>query len=198
MKGGSEQSMTEQKILFVNACIRRNSRTRFLAEQVIRHLNGTVVEANPVTTTQPITSEEFIINRTDATSKMDFSDPAYTPARQFAEADIIVVAAPYWDLSFPAILKAYFEQVNVVGLTFEYTDDGLPRGLCKAKKLIYVTTAGGPIISDEYGYGYVKALAQGFYGIADVCQVKAEGLDMIGADVEEILNKALEEFRHET
>jgi FMN-dependent NADH-azoreductase len=41
----------------------------------------------------------------------------------------------------------------------------------------------------------VKALAQGFYGIRDVCQVKAEGLDMIGADVEEILNKALEGFR---
>ena len=189
--------MTEQKILFVNACVRRNSRTRFLAEQVIRHLNGTVVQANPVTTTQPITSEEFIINRTDATSKMDFSDPAYTPARQFAEADIIVVAAPYWDLSFPAILKAYFEQVNVLGLTFEYTDDGLPRGLCKAKKLIYVTTAGGPIISDEYGYGYVKALAQGFYGIVDVHQVKAEGLDMVGADVEKILNRALEGFKHE-
>ena len=197
MKGGSEQSMTEQKILFVNACVRRNSRTRFLAEQVIRHLNGTVVEANPVTTTQPITSEEFIINRTDATSKMDFSDPAYTPARQFAEADIIVVAAPYWDLSFPAILKAYFEQVNGLGLTFEYTDDGFPRGLCKAKKLVYVTTAGGPIISDEYGYGYVKALAQGFYGIIDVHQVKAEGLDMVGADVEKILNRALEGFKHE-
>ena len=183
--------MTEQKILFVNACIRKNSRTRFLAEQVIRQLNGTVIEVNPVTATEPITSEEFIINRADATGKMDFADPAYAPARQFAEADIIVVAAPYWDLSFPAILKAYFEQVNVVGLTFEYTDDGLPRGLCKAKKLIYVTTAGGPIISDEYGYGYVKALAQGFYGIADVRQVKAEGLDMIGADVKEILNKAI-------
>ncbi len=197
MKGGSEQSMTEQKILFVNACVRRNSRTRFLAEQVIRHLNGTVVEANPITTTQPITSEEFIINRTDATSKMDFSDPAYTPARQFAEADIIVVAAPYWDLSFPAILKAYFEQVNVLGLTFEYTDDGFPRGLCKAKKLVYVTTAGGPIISDEYGYGYVKALAQGFYGIVDVHQVKAEGLDMVGVDVEKILSRALEGFKHE-
>ena len=189
--------MTEQKILFVNACVRRNSRTRFLAEQVIRHLNGTVVQANPVTTTQPITSEEFIINRTDATSKMDFADPAYAPARQFAEADIIVVAAPYWDLSFPAILKAYFEQVNVLGLTFEYTEEGFPRGLCKARKLIYVTTAGGPIISDEYGYGYVKALAQGFYGIVDVHQVKAEGLDMVGADVEKILNRALEGFKHE-
>ena len=190
--------MTEQKILFVNACIRKNSRTRFLAEQVIRQLNGTVVEVNPVTVTEPITSEEFIISRADATGKMDFADPAYAPARQFAEADIIVVAAPYWDLSFPAILKAYFEQVNVLGLTFEYTEEGFPRGLCKARKLIYVTTAGGPIISDEYGYGYVKSLAQGFYGIADVCQVKAERLDVIGADVEGILNKALEGFKHET
>ena len=187
----AHHDMTKQKILFVNACIRKNSRTQFLAEQVIRQLNGTVVEVNPATAAEPIISEEFIINRTDATGRMDFADPAYAPARQFAEADIIVVAAPYWDLSFPAILKAYFEQVNVLGLTFEYTDDGLPRGLCKAKKLIYVTTAGGPIISDEYGYGYVKALAQGFYGIADVCQVKAEGLDMIGADVKEILNKAV-------
>lgn len=190
--------MTEQKILFVNACIRKNSRTRFLAEQVIRQLNGTVIEVNPVTATEPITSEEFIINRADATGKMDFADPAYAPARQFAEADIILVAAPYWDLSFPAILKAYFEQVNVLGLTFEYTEEGFPRGLCKARKLIYVTTAGGPIISDEYGYGYVKSLAQGFYGIADVCQVKAEKLDVIGADVEGILNKALEGFKHET
>ena len=37
----------------------------------------------------------------------------------------------------------------------------------------------------------MKALAQGFYGVADVRQVKAEGLDMIGADVKEILNKAV-------
>ena len=187
--------MAEQKILFVNACVRRNSRTRFLAEQVIRQLNGTVGEVNPVAAAEPITSEEFIINRTEASGRKDFTDPAYAPARQFAEADTIVVAAPYWDLSFPAILKAYFEQVNVLGLTFEYTDDGFPRGLCRAKKQIYVTTAGGPIISDEYGYGYVRALAQGFYGIADVCQVKAEGLDVIGADVGAILNKALEGFR---
>ena len=184
-----------KKILFVNACVRKNSRTRWLAEQVIRQLEGTVAEVNPAAATEPITTEEFISNRTRASEKGDFSDPAYAPACQFAEADIIVVAAPYWDLSFPAILKAYFEQINVLGVTFEYTEDGSARGLCRAKKLIYITTAGGPIISDEYGFGYVKALAQGFYGIRDVCQVKAEGLDIIGADVEGILNRALEGFR---
>ena len=86
------------------------------------------------------------------------------------------------------MLKQYFEQINVLGLTFTYSDAGIPQGLCKAKKLYYVTTAGGPVISDEYGFGYVKALAKIFYGIAEVYQIKAEGLDIIGADVEKILN----------
>ena len=181
-------------ILFVNACVRKNSRTRLLAEYILAQLDGTVTEVNPATETKPIVSEQFINRRNKSSETGVFDDPVYAPARQFSEADIIVIAAPYWDLSFPAVLKAYFEQINVLGLTFEYTADGFPRGLCRAKKLIYVTTAGGPIVSDEYGYGYVKALAQNFYGIPDVCQVKAEGLDMIGADVEEILNNALKGY----
>ena len=185
------------KILFVNACVRKESRTRHLARLVLSRLEGVITEVKPAATTRPIVSEQFILSRNDATARRDFSDSAYAPARQFAEADIIVIAAPYWDLSFPAILKAYFEQINVVGLTFEYTEDGRPQGLCKARRLIYVTTAGGPIISDEYGYGYVKALAQTFYGIEDVIQVKAEGLDVIGADVEEILKKALEDQQNQ-
>ena len=181
-------------ILFVNACVRENSRTRALTEKILSGLEGNIIEVRPATETGPIVSEDFIISRNGASESGSFTDPAYAPARQFAEADMIVIAAPYWDLSFPAILKAYFEQINVQGLTFEYTDDGRIRGLCRAKRLIYVTTAGGPIISDEYGYGYVKALAQNFYGIPEVCQVKAEGLDIIGADVEKIMNGALERF----
>lgn len=184
------------KILFVNACVRKESRTRYLARQVLSRLEGMITEVKPAAITKPIVSERFILSRNDATARRVFSDSAYAPAKQFAEADIIVIAAPYWDLSFPAILKAYFEQINVVGLTFEYTEDGRPQGLCKAQRLIYVTTSGGPIISDEYGYGYVKAIAQTFYGIQDVSQVKAEGLDVIGANVEEILKKALEDQQY--
>lgn len=182
------------KILFVDACVRKNSRTRLLAERVLERMEETVTVVKPAEATAPITSEEFILKRIRAAENQDFSDPAFAPARQFAEADRIVIAAPYWDLSFPAILKAYFEQICVVGLTFEYTEEGFPRGLCRAKQLIYVTTAGGPIISDEYGFGYVKTVAQAFYGIPDVRQIKAEGLDVIGADVEGILNRALEQF----
>ena len=53
-----------------------------------------------------------------------------------------------------------------------------------------MTTAGGKIFSEDYGYGYVRALAQDFYGITDIVMIKAEGLDIGGADVEEILGKA--------
>ena len=75
-------------------------------------------------------------------------------------------------------------------MTFYYDDQGVPRGLCKAKKLYYVTTAGGPIFNAEYGYGYIRELAQSFYSIPDVRMIKAEGLDIIGADIEGILREA--------
>lgn len=73
-----------------------------------------------------------------------FDDPMFRYAKQFANADEIVVAAPFWDLSFPAKLKIYLEQIAVAGITFRYTN-GRPTGLCKAKKLTYITTSGGPI-----------------------------------------------------
>ena len=105
----------------------------------------------------------------------DYSDPMFDLAKQFAEADRIVIAAPYWDLSFPASLKQYFEQINVQGITFVYTPEGVPQGLCRAKQLLYVTTAGGNYVPEEFGFGYVKALAQNFYGIPDVQMFQAAG-----------------------
>ena len=110
-------------------------------------------------------------------------------ARQFAAADTIVMAAPYWDLAFPAKVRAYLEEITVTGITFRYSPEGIPQGLCKAKKLIYVTTAGGPIIQNM-GFDYVKSLAHTFYGILDVALVKAEGLDIWGADPNKILEEA--------
>ena len=52
------------------------------------------------------------------------------------------------------------------------------------------TTAGGPIFCEEYGFGYIRALAEGFYQIPQVELIKAENLDIIGADVEGILRDA--------
>ena len=53
-----------------------------------------------------------------------------------------------------------------------------------------VATAGGDFFPEEFGAGYVKALAQHFYGIPEFHLLKAAGLDVIGADVEAVMASA--------
>ena len=135
----------------------------------------------------PVADEAFLDKRDGLIAAEKFNDPLFAMARQFVAADEIVIAAPYGDLSFPAALKQYFEQINVLGITFAYTQDGIPQGLCRARKLYYVTTAGGNFVPEEYGFGYVKVLAQSYYGIPEMELIQATGLDIDGADVEEIM-----------
>lgn len=186
--------MTTEKVLFINACVRKESRTRRLAEYLLSRLSGEIKEVRIPDIPFPVVDEVFLNQRDQLIGEQNDSSPVFTCARDFASADIIVIAAPFWDLSFPASLKQYLEQVNVSGVTFRYTEEGIPQGLCRAKKLYYVTTAGGPVYSDEYGFGYVKTLAQTFYGIPQVVLIKAEGLDIIGADVEGILQEAMQKI----
>lgn len=179
-------------ILFINTCVRGNSRTKRLADHVIAGLEDKdIKEVRVWEMDLPKVDEDFINRRNDCCAKKDFSDPVFDPAKDLAAADTIVIAAPYYDLSFPSMLKQYIEQICVVGLTFFYNDQNIPQTLCKAKKLYYITTAGGPIISDEYGYGYIKAVMQTFFGIQEFHQVKAEMLDVIGYDAEAILAETI-------
>lgn len=179
-------------ILFINACVRRDSRTKRLADKLLSKLEGPIDEVRLADFTFPKVDEDFLNKRDALIAAGDFADPLFTHARQFASADTIVIAAPYWDLSFPASLKSYLEQINVVGITFRYTEQGIPVGMCRAKKLYYVTTAGGEYVPEEFGFGYVKALAEGYYGIREVELIKAVGLDLVGADVESIMRETEE------
>ena len=178
-------------ILFINSCVREGSRTKKLADSLLEKLNEDYVELKLEEIDFPKADEDFINKRSALTAKGAFSDPMFELARQFAEADKIVIAAPYWDLSFPASLKQYLEIINVVGITFKYTDDGFPVGLCRADSLYYVTTAGGSYVPFEYGFGYVKSLAEALYGIKNVRLLKAAGLDIAGADPEAIMQNAI-------
>ena len=180
----------EKSVLLINACVRKESRTRRLAEKLLTKLNRPYEEVCLHEITFPVVNEEFLNMRDRLVSEQDFSSPVFDLARQFSEAETIVIAAPYWDMSFPAALKQYFEQINVVGITFRYTEDGIPVGMCRADRLFYVTTAGGSYVPEEFGFGYVKSLAHNYYGIADVRKIEAVGLDLYGADVEAIMEFA--------
>jgi FMN-dependent NADH-azoreductase len=178
-----------EKILFINACVRPNSRTLDLAKYVIEKLLGEVEEVKLCDEKLlPLTLKEMNL-RDKANKNKDFSSDIFDLAKQFALADTIVLAAPYWDLMFPAVVKNYFENITVNGLTFAYGKNGIPYGLCKAKKLIYVTTSGGPITCN-FGFDYVNALSKSFYNIPNVQCVSAQGLDIYGANVSKIMEQA--------
>ena len=184
-------------ILFVNACVRPHSRTKRLAQSVLRKFSGTVKEVNLEQEHLLPLDGETLERRVKLVSTGVFDDSMFDLAKDFAAAEKIVIAAPYWDLSFPALLKCYIEAINVIGLTFAYNNAGQSYGLCKADRLIYVTTAGGPMFNEDAGFGYIKSLAQNFYGIQKVSYIKAENLDLIGADVESILRAAEKEIETE-
>ena len=181
-------------ILWIDACVRAHSRTRRLADALLSTLEGPVETLRLVDLRFPVADETFLKKRDRLIAAEAFDDPIFDWARQFAAADEIVIAAPYWDLSFPAALKQYFEQINALGVTFRYTSDGYPQGLCRAKRLHFVTTAGGQYVPDEFGFGYVRALAESFYGIPEVLQYRAVGLDIDGADPEQILMESMRCF----
>ncbi len=185
-----ERCNMKESILYINACVRKESRTRKLAEKLLIKLDKPFEEVCLADIPFASVNEEYLNRRDHLISIGDYQNPMFSLARQFSEASTIVIAAPYWDLSFPAMLKQYLEQINVVGITFKYSEEGIPIGLCKANRLYYVTTAGGQYVPEEFGFGYVKALAQNFYGIQDVRQISAVGLDIINADVDAIMNAA--------
>ena len=177
-------------VLFINACPRPDSRTRELAQHVLSKLDGKVEKLRLFDEQIPPLGVAGMEERDRAVRKGDWNAPILRYARQFAAADTIVVAAPYWDLLFPAVVRTYFEATTVTGVTFRYTPEGFPEGMCRAKRLIYVTTAGGPIGEYNLGFDYVRALATLYYGIPEVKCFTAEFLDIVGADVPAIMAKA--------
>ena len=179
------------KIFYINSCMRKGSRTKILADYLLKKIGGEIKEI--VLNDEKIApiDDNFLQKRDELVSKGDFDDEMFSYAKDFVSADVIVVAAPYWDLSFPSVLKVFFEYINVLKLVFDYSAKGEIISLCRAKKLYYVTTKGG-YGPDDFGFGYVEALSKTFYGIKDVVLVKAEGLDIYGNDAEEILEKSKE------
>ena len=190
------------KVLFVNGCIRgENSRTlrlcRTALEEVETVFPGAEVEEIALdreTDLAPLRSDTLAL-RGELEEKGDFSHPMFRFARQFAGADVIVLGAPYWEYQFPALVRCYLEHISVGGVTFTYGEDGRPHGLCRAKRLLYLTTAGGPILDRNCGFDYVKTLCGQMLQIPDIDWAGAECLDVWGEDVEARLLQAEDEIR---
>lgn len=180
-------------VLFVNACMRGDeSRTLKLCREYLNDVPN--VEEVDLSQLMPVPfTKEMVAYRIEKQQAEAWDDPIFALSKQFAAADDIVIGTPYWDLSFPAALKAYMEHVSVCDITFHYTEDARCVGKCRAHSLTYITTCGGFVDGANYGYDYFCGIAN-MFGIPETRFVAAEGLDIVGIDVEAQLNKAREQI----
>lgn len=113
--------------------------------------------------------------------------PKLKYAYQFAQADKYIISAPMWNLSIPAILKAYIDYVSVSGITFKYTAQG-PVGLLNNKKAVHIVSRGGDYNNSPYEMGdrYLKTIL-GFFGITDMETIALDNADTGVVDINEII-----------
>lgn len=155
------------KLLFVDCCISQRgqaSRTRALADAFLEAFRAARPEAE-IETVPPealLALRPFdpdMLNDRDALAAVGAWDaPVFELARQFRAADRIVVAAPFWDLSFPAALRTYIEYISANGLTYHYEADGC-HGDCRAERLAYLTSGGDFEREDSVGVPHWRQLA---------------------------------------
>lgn len=122
-------------------------------------------------------------------------------AESIREADRIVIAAPFWDMSFPAALKNFFELCSIFDVTFK-SDDKTCYGNCRAEKLLYITTRGMNISTGdelEQATPYLKALSW-LWGIGPLEVISAQNMDYVSEEeieirIEEAIKNGLEAVR---
>ncbi len=92
-------------------------------------------------------------------------------------ADMLVIGAPIYNFSIPAVLKAWIDMIARARVTFRYTDNG-PEGLLTGKKAFVIVPSGGVPVGSPVDFAtpyLTQALA--FVGITDVEFIGAKGAD---------------------
>src|SRR6202167_6800031 len=113
---------------------------------------------------------------------------------EIKRADVIVLGLPMYNFGVPSQLKAYFDHIARVGVTFKYTEQG-PVGLLTGKKVYVFATRGGLYAGTplDTQTSYVRDFLR-FLGMTEVEFVYAEGLAISPQSKETGLAKAVAEI----
>ncbi len=184
-------------VLYIDCCIRgEQSRTKQLVEAFLAQLlQREEIKIERLTLMdEPIIPFQngFFWQREGLIERGALDHPRFRYAHQFQQADRIVIAAPFWDLSFPALLKVYIENLCVQGITFDCNETGGCFGVCRAEKMLFLTTRGGALEGNpmDNGTKYLRDMSK-FFGIPQFDHIAADGLDMGLEPVEDILGRAV-------
>jgi FMN-dependent NADH-azoreductase len=177
-------------LLQINASINNgNGESSRLADQFVaafhkKHPKATIVvrdvaAAEPVPHLNAERFGAFITKPEDRSASQQavvgYSD---TLINELKQADVIVLGLPMYNFGVPSQLKAYFDHIARLGVTFEYTEKG-PVGKLTGKK-VYVFAARGGVYEGtpmDTQTSYVRDFLR-FLGMSDVEFIYAEGLHM--------------------
>ena len=182
-----------KKLIFIDACMRAGSRTRRIASPIIEEL-GKRYSVETVDLTKniyPVADNYTLEDRNQGIVPAEHVGLA----KRIAAADRIVIAAPFWDMSFPSALKVFFENMSLFGVTFD-TNEKECYGLCKAEKVMYITSRGMNISTGdplEQATPYIKALSH-LWGWGELTVVAAQNMDYSSAEeIEDRIKAAVAE-----
>lgn len=189
-----------KKLIYIDSCLREGSRTSRIADSLIHDLSKTY-EIETVRLAErdyPVVGNDILIDRSEGRVPEEHA----ALARRIADADRIVIAAPFWDMSFPSALKVFFENMSLYGITFE-SNDRECTGLCKAEKVLYITTRGMNISTGdalEQATPYIRALSH-LWGLGELSVIAAQNMDYstaeeIEAKIQAAINEGLELCRN--
>ena len=185
---------TMKKLIVIDACVREgDSRTRRIAAPVIEALSKRYdIETIRLTEMEmaAVTPEIYADRGRGIVPQW-----ASEAARKIANADRILIAAPFWDMSFPSALKVFIENVSLFDITF--TDNGSTCvGLCHCEKVLYITTRGMNIPTGdprEQATPYLKALST-LWNIGEIITVARWNMDYsTPEEIEQKVGSAIEE-----
>jgi FMN-dependent NADH-azoreductase len=115
--------------------------------------------------------------------------------RQLKAADLVVLAFPMHNFSFPAVVKGWFDSVMQKGETWDVDENGYVQ-LMTGKKALVLMASGGIYEGEMVGYEHAVSLAQvefGFMGF-ETHVVTAAGMNML-PDPEETVKAGQDEIR---
>ncbi|MBE6336045.1 MAG: hypothetical protein E7066_05155 [Lentimicrobiaceae bacterium] len=182
-----------KKLFYVDACLREGSNTKKIADAIFDELSNKY-EMETVRLSDcsfPIVNNDILNDRANGIVPEEYVEMA----KKLAAADRLVIAAPFWDMSFPSALKVFFENMSLFNVTFASNEKEC-FGLCKAEKVLYITTRGMNISTGddlEQATPYIKALSK-LWGLGELYVISAQNMDYCTEEQrEEKIKNAIEE-----
>lgn len=182
-----------KKLLFIDACIRDDeSRTKRIADPIVKALEKKYDVQRFALNDMDLEIVQRDLVRKRLNGMIDATVMSW--AETVRDADRIVIAAPFWDMSIPAALKNFIELCSILDVTFK-TNDKTCYGNCKAEELLFITTREMDISTGdvrEQATSYLKALSW-LWGIGPMQVVSAQNMDYVSdSEIEEKIQAAIE------